>query len=433
MDISRYTKIHRVENTMKILHITGGHIRIPPKMGGGAEAVIYNISRQMAIKGHDVTILDRSYSKNDSPVDKIGDMKIIRIKAFKFQFLDHLIKFGFGHYVTAVKEILNEIYFSLKVYLIFKDRVKEYSIIHFHSIFAGCLLSKLFIKSNPNIYYTSHQTTWALEFGFWSKYLLIPIEVCAMKNSKKIIALNDPLRTKIIQVSKINPEKIMVIGNGVDTAIFNTNINIENIVRKYELDDSYVKVLFVGRIVESKGIEYLIEAINIIINTFNNKKIKFFLVGPYSEAFDNKNITDTYCTKIFNLIKKYNLEKNVLLTGAVPIEEIFSFYAACDIFVLPSLGELFGLVITEAMATGKPIIGSNIMGISDQIIDGWNGYLVEPANKRKLAERIMYLYEHPEERKRMGENSRKLVEQKFDWSIISEKYIGVYQSLPKDK
>jgi len=250
-----------------------------------------------------------------------------------------------------------------------------------------------------------------------------------MKNSKKIIALNEPLRTKIIQVSKINPEKIMVIGNGVDTTIFNTDINIEKIVNKYELNDGCVKVLFVGRIVESKGIEYLIEAINIIINNFNNTKIKFFLVGPYSEAFDNKNITDTYCTKIFNSIKKYNLEKYVLLTGSVPIEELFSFYEACDIFVLPSLGELFGLVVTEAMATGKPIIGSNIMGISDQIIDGWNGFLVEPANQRQLAEKIMFLYEHPEERKRMGENSRKLVEQKFDWSIISDRYLEVYNNV----
>jgi|GEM_PF-3424756 len=139
---------------MKILQITGGYIRIPPKMGGGAEAVIYNISRQIAKKGHDVTILDRSYSKNDSPFDEIDDMKIIRIKAFKFQFLDPFIKFGFGHYLTALKEILNEVYFSLKVYFIFKDRVKEYSIIHFHSIFTGCLLSRLFKKSNPNIFVT---------------------------------------------------------------------------------------------------------------------------------------------------------------------------------------------------------------------------------------------------------------------------------------
>jgi glycosyltransferase involved in cell wall biosynthesis len=83
------------------------------------------------------------------------------------------------------------------------------------------------------------------------------------------------------------------------------------------------------------------------------------------------------------------------------------------------------------MASGKPLIGSNVGGIPMQIRDGWNGFLVEPGNERQLAEKIKYLIDHSEERERMGKNSRELAEGEFNWSKIAERYLEVYREVAK--
>ena len=122
-----------------------------------------------------------------------------------------------------------------------------------------------------------------------------------------------------------------------------------------------------------------------------------------------------------------NKNLNVRFTGFIPYEDLKALYSACDIFVLPSFEEGFGIVLTEALASGKPLIGTKVGGIPMQRRDGWNGFLVEPGNEKQLAEKIKYLMDHPEEREIMGRNSRKLAEEEFDWKKITERYLEVYE------
>jgi len=94
---------------------------------------------------------------------------------------------------------------------------------------------------------------------------------------------------------------------------------------------------------------------------------------------------------------------------------------------VPSLQEAFGLVVSEAMACGKPVIGTRVGGILDQVIDGYNGFLVEPRNSAQIAERILWLIENPDEARRMGMNGRKIVEEKFNIDKRIEKIISIYE------
>jgi len=94
---------------------------------------------------------------------------------------------------------------------------------------------------------------------------------------------------------------------------------------------------------------------------------------------------------------------------------------------LPSLAEGDPLVTLEAMASGKPVIGTRVGGIPHHIRDGWNGFLIDPANEQQLADKIKYLIDNPEERKSMGVNSRKYAEEEFDWSKVAERLLAVYQ------
>jgi glycosyltransferase involved in cell wall biosynthesis len=114
----------------------------------------------------------------------------------------------------------------------------------------------------------------------------------------------------------------------------------------------------------------------------------------------------------------------------LPYDDLKALYRVSDIFVYPLLG-YGGVAISllEAMAAGLPLIATNIGGLPTQVRDGWNGFLVEPANEKQLAEKIKYLIDHPEERIKMGINSRKLAEGEFNWDKIAEKYIEVYKKV----
>ncbi|MEM1583004.1 MAG: glycosyltransferase family 4 protein, partial [Candidatus Bathyarchaeia archaeon] len=119
----------------------------------------------------------------------------------------------------------------------------------------------------------------------------------------------------------------------------------------------------------------------------------------------------------------------VIFTGRIPQDEVPYYYSMSDIVVVPSLQEAFGLVVSEAMACGKPVIGTNVGGIPDQIIDGYNGFLVKPRSPEDIAEKIIWLLENQEEAKVMGMRGRKIVEEKFNIERKMDRIIELYKSL----
>ena len=114
-----------------------------------------------------------------------------------------------------------------------------------------------------------------------------------------------------------------------------------------------------------KGVKYLIETLNIIKN--KNKNIRLFIVGDGEER--------EYLEK---LVKELTLEDYVRFIGKIPNERVLEYMVASDIFILPSLSEGFPVTFLEAMASGLPIITTNVRGLSEIIIDGENGFLVDP-------------------------------------------------------
>lgn len=129
------------------------------------------------------------------------------------------------------------------------------------------------------------------------------------------------------------------------------------------------------------------------------------------------------------LARKLDIKNNVIFTGRIPRVELPYYYAASDVVVVPSLQEAWSLVVTEAMASGKPVIGTNVGGIPDQIIDGYNGFLVPPRNPKSIAEKILWLYENQDQTKKMGMCGRKLVEEKFDINKRIDKILKLYKQL----
>jgi glycosyltransferase involved in cell wall biosynthesis len=210
--------------------------------------------------------------------------------------------------------------------------------------------------------------------------------------------------------------KVRVVPNGVDTVRFSPLISGSLIRARHGFNEEVV-VLFVGALTRwhaYKGVDYLIRAFRTAHG--KNPSLRLLIVGSGS-------LLPTYQKQAHSL----GLGNVVTFAGHVSDEELPQYYAACDLAVLPSRdrSEGFGLVLLEAMACGKPVIGCNVGGISDVVQQGEDGLLVDPERSETLSEAILALAHDDELRKRMGTNGRNHAES-HDWSRTIEATIHVY-------
>jgi glycosyltransferase involved in cell wall biosynthesis len=209
-------------------------------------------------------------------------------------------------------------------------------------------------------------------------------------------------------------EKVYLVPNGVDIERFNPSLDGSHTKRRWGIGDD-VKVVFTLRGHEPKyGIEYLLRAASLL-----KRDDVIFVIGgdgslrPYHER----------------LAVDLGIGKKTFFVGKIPQGEVPYYYAMSDIVVVPSLQEAFGLVVSEALACGKPVIGTKVGGIPDQILDGHNGFLVKPKDPKEIADKILWLLENPDAAKQMGLNGRKIVEERFDINKRIEKIISLYGEL----
>ena len=129
------------------------------------------------------------------------------------------------------------------------------------------------------------------------------------------------------------------------------------------------------------------------------------------------------------MVDSLGLKDHVRFLGKVSQEDLMMAYDACDMLVQPSVNEGFGLVISEAMCFGKPVIGSNVGGIPEQIANGVNGYLFKPKDHKELATCIETLIEHPALGKRMGDEGRKIACEKFCVERGFKEHSNIYDTI----
>jgi glycosyltransferase involved in cell wall biosynthesis len=170
-----------------------------------------------------------------------------------------------------------------------------------------------------------------------------------------------------------------------------------------------------------KGQEYLIEAIGILSGK-TEKKIHAIIIGDYVPGYEDQK------TVIDSLINKYKLEDQIHFLGH--LNDPLPYYQFFDVFVLPSgEPEPFGGVIMEAMSIGLPVIGSNAGGTTEQIADGWNGYLFENQNAADLANKIKLFLDEPSKLRLFGTRSKERIEKHFSLELHQENILELYRGV----
>ncbi len=223
-------------------------------------------------------------------------------------------------------------------------------------------------------------------------------------------------------------EKIRVCWNGVDSKKYDidriSKNDIKNLRDRYRIKDNETMLFFIGRLVTVKGADKLVHAMPSVVEEFPNAKLVILGIGDMAED-------------IRNLIGKYGLENNVILRDEfVDEDERILHYAASDVVILPSLYEPFGIVCTEGMSMGKPVVvsarGTN--GMREQIVASGKdqcGIHINPFDPNDIAWGIKQILQLDDKGKQMGEKARKRVIENFSWETITNRTLEIYKELVK--
>ncbi len=218
-----------------------------------------------------------------------------------------------------------------------------------------------------------------------------------------------------IEISRFVPyyrEKCRVVPYGIPVSRF----DLDDAGRKKadHLRDGLPTVLFVGRLVHYKGVEFLIRAMENL-----NARLWIAGIGPLEESLKR-------------LASQKGIADRVIFLGHVSDEELISYYHACDVFALPSITnqEMFGIVQLEAMACRKPVLSTDLpTGVPWVNQHAKTGYCVTPGNAAELASALQYLLSSSELRSEMGAAGRARVEQQFSSATMAEAMLQVYQEV----
>lgn len=186
-----------------------------------------------------------------------------------------------------------------------------------------------------------------------------------------------------------------------------------------EMEDSSQFIVGTARTLRPKyGIAYLIKGFAIFLKDAPDAKLVIAGDGP------QKN-------ELVNITKRLGIAKSIRFLGFVPHSQLPRMMASVDIFCMPSESESesFGVAALEAQACGVPVVSSKIGGLSETVIDGKTGFLVEPKNPYALADKLIFLYKNPAIRRKMGKEARKFVAEYYNWSENIKIIEQVYDSL----
>jgi len=364
-----------------------------PHLFGGTEKAVYEISRRLVKKGHQVTVLTldvHGYERRS----QVEGIDIYRLPAVS------LTKVVGAQLTVSPLSVLRT---SRIIRSVCPD------VIHAHNLYFNLTAISSMVKRLTHLPLV---TTLHLPKMQYDKPLLDTlikfyqktIGHLIVKSSDRLIAVSKSVLMHAIEDLKASPSGITLIPNGVDTSVFLPNDQR----RKNAI------VTFIGRLIRNKGPQCLIQASPDILKSHPEARIYIVGEGPLKD-------------KLMHQVATQRLEDHIHFLSSV--SDILPILQSTTIFVRPSLTEGMSLAILEAMACGLPVVASSVEGNVEIIDHGKTGYLVPPTNSKALAEAITFLLSNQKIASEIGENARRKIEKFYDWEHIADRTMEIYLSL----
>jgi len=237
-----------------------------------------------------------------------------------------------------------------------------------------------------------------------------------LERANRIIGVSDFTRRELLQYYKVKADKIRVIHNGVDTRKFQPATDKRKVKEELGLNPEDIAILSVGRLYARKGLFTLIESMPAVVKRFRNAK---FVISGKGQSNEMRKLV-AHATRL-------GVRENIVFTGYFPDKKLPKLYQAADVFAFSTFYENLPFAVLEALSTGLPVVTTNVGGIPEMIESGKNGFLVQPFNTNQLSDKILHCLEHPAEAAEMGASARQTILERFDWRLIVQKVLRVYE------
>lgn len=388
---------------------------LPPWAYGGVETFTYELSRRLVKLGCRVSVICARSGASAKAYTEIDGVRV--------HFVDYGLIPNFSYSINAAKKAIDldrsnsfDIYHGQGFYgfgcALAKamKRVRKPFVETIHNLIIrethSCIQSMLFHKASSllhNLATFVAMTSFALSEG---------ILICRVADG--IVADSEYTKIDATRNYGIPSGKITVIPIGVDINRFSPEIRGHKIRKMLNIGSDMPLVLYLGRLDQRKGVEYLVLSAPSVLKEISDAKFLSVGRGPFEKPLKQ-------------LTKRLGVQDTFIFHPFISDSHLPSLYAAADVFVLPSRWEGFGISMLEAMATAKPVVSTNVSAIPEVVIHGKTGLLVETGNHHQLAEAIIKILSDRNFAKGLGINGRKRAEKVFNWDVITKKTLELYK------
>ena len=363
---------------------------------GGSVVVPYNLSKHLAERGHEVTIIT-----TDFEFDKEYAESLKRVQVIPFKCIANIALFLISP--------------SMKKWL--KKNIENYDISHMHNYrpYQNIIAHHYAKKYSIPYILQAHGSV----LPFFQRQRLKKVfdrffGYRILRDASKVIAVT---KTEVEQYKMmgVNEDKIETIPNGIDLSEYEDLPKKGEFRRKYSIRDDEKVVLYIGRLHKSKGIDLLVKAFADLVKELNN--VRLVIVGP----------DDGFLSTLKKQIEDLKIDDKILLTGYVRGK--LEAYRDADLFVNPRADEIFGLVVFEAIMCGTPVIVTDDCGCGELVKEANCGYLVKYEDVNSLKEKMKFTLENPEEGKEMVERGKRYITENFTWDKVIGKIEDIYSKI----
>ncbi|MFC1912151.1 glycosyltransferase family 4 protein [Chloroflexota bacterium] len=368
-----------------------------PPVDGGTETAVQEIAYSLAERNHSVTVITLNHRTAAQIENLNNNITIYRTPVFPTPIgKSSMSQFGIYKMILRTHRIIN------------------FDILHqFHVFYLGaaCIYAKRKTKL-PLITSLMGMDTYdpfnpiPRVFNPYMKWVMNSSDAIT---SPCLEVVNRARRQGLIKEASIIP-------HGVNLKRFHPNYNSASLRKKLGVSSSEIMVLSIQRLCRRKKLEYLLHSIPLVLA--KNPQVKFVIGGQGSEK-----------SQLEALVEQLNIQCSVIFPGFISENELPLYYAACDIFALHTMYEAFGIVLAEAMASGKPVISTSVGSVPEVIDDGQTGLVIPAEDSLALSKAILKLVENKELRLMMGRAGLEKARREYGWAGIIEGYLREYEAV----
>lgn len=384
----------------------------PPYNKGGGGIFYENIANKLAERGHQVTLVAGYPGKKFKSEMTEHGINIVWVPLISFFVRKYpgLQEYGPTSLINLIKlkRILN----------------RKYNVVHllaFGHIFIDCV--NLLLRSNKKVVtihglphpLKNHGFSSLLSNGFYSLYKKT-LGSYTLASCKKITVPSNFV-ARDCATEGIPQNRLNILPNGIDIELYHPVMS-GDFEREYNILPEEIVILSITRISWMKGLQYGIESM-LEVQKQTTRPVKYIIAGSVDSP--------DYFIDLEKLVRRLGLENKVIFAGYFNFQKKLAALSRADLFLVTSVHETFGHATLEAMAMGKPIVGSNVEGLKD-LLDDDAALLVDPINPTKISDAILKIINDSTVRKMLSGNA-KAKANKYTWEEVVSQLELLYESI----